>query len=145
MKHDIVVIGASAGGVEAVSYLIGQIPSNFPGSIFVVIHTAADGPGLLAGVLQRSSVLPVQTAEDGMSIRRGRVYVSAPNRHLVVENGRTRLIRGPLENRHRPAIDALFRSAAKAYRERVAAVVLTGYLDDGAAGLLSVRRNGGIA
>ena len=143
--HEIIVVGASAGGVEAVPRLIASLPQNLPASIFVVLHIPALGPDLLAEIVGRNAALTVKNAVDGEVIEPGRVYLAPPDQHLQVELGIVRLTRGPRENRHRPAIDALFRSAAEAYGPRVTGVVLSGYLDDGTAGLNSVKTHGGIA
>jgi two-component system chemotaxis response regulator CheB len=116
-----------------------------PAAIFVVIHTTAEAPGVLPQLLNRSGKLPAITAVHGAEILPGRIHVAPPDRHLILEKGRIRLLRGPTENRHRPAIDPLFRSAANSYGARVVGVVLTGYLDDGTAGLVSIKRNGGVA
>jgi two-component system chemotaxis response regulator CheB len=140
-RHDIVVIGASAGGVEALSRLAADLPP-VEAAIFAVVHTGPNA-GLLAGVIGRHSAWPVQYAEDELEIEPGRIYVAPPDRHLQLEKERMRLTRGPLENRHRPAVDVLFRSASQALGGRVVAVVLSGYLDDGAAGLIAVKRRGG--
>ena len=144
MRRDIVVVGASAGGVEAVSKLVENI-AGFKGAMFIVIHTGSGGPGLLAELLNRRGTLPVLNAEDGKRIQPGYIHVAPPDNHLVLEHGRMRLIKGPLENRHRPSIDALFRSAANVYGPQVIGVVLTGYLDDGSAGMLAIKRKGGLA
>ena len=144
MRRDIVVVGASAGGVEAVSKLVENI-AGFKGAMFIVIHTGSGGPGLLAELLNRRGTLPTLNAEDGKRIQPGYIHVAPPDNHLVLEHGRMRLIKGPLENRHRPSIDALFRSAANVYGPQVIGVVLTGYLDDGSAGMLAIKRKGGLA
>lgn len=145
MARDIIVIGTSAGGVEALRQLMGALPSDLQASIFVVLHTSPDSPGLLASILDRHGSLPAVTAQDRERIRPGRVYVSPPDRHLLVEPGVVRVTRGPKENRFRPAIDPLFRSAAQTYGPRVIGVILTGYLDDGTAGLWTVKKLGGTA
>jgi len=144
-SHDIVVIGASAGGVEAVRSLISILPRNLNAAMFVVVHTPEDGAGMLAGVLSRAAAVTVVSAEDGMKIERGTAYVAPPGYHMLVDSDRVRLLKGPHHNRHRPAIDPLFFSAARAFGPRVLGLVLTGYLDDGVAGLAVVKRNGGIA
>ena len=105
------VIGASAGGIETVRELLRELPRDFPAPILLVIHTPTDSPGLLAHVLQRESKLPVVNAMDGALIERSHVYVAPPNFHLLAEGNRMRLINGPEENRHRLAIDPLFRSS----------------------------------
>jgi two-component system chemotaxis response regulator CheB len=142
--HEIIVIGASAGGVEALPRLIASLPADLPASVFVVLHIPAHGPDLFAEIVGRNAVLQVANGIDGEKIRRGRVYLAPPDLHLQVEDGRVRLCRGPRENRHRPAIDALFRSAAENYGPRVTGVVLTGHQDDGTAGLNSVKTHGGV-
>ena len=143
--RDIVVVGASAGGVEALRALVGGLPADFPGSVFVVMHTAPDSPGVLAQILDRSGPLPAANATNREVIRRGHVYVAPPDVHMLVEPGHVRLTHGPKENRFRPAIDPLFRSAAQVFGPRVVGVVLTGGLDDGTSGLLAIKRLGGVA
>ncbi|HEV2692197.1 MAG TPA: chemotaxis protein CheB [Verrucomicrobiae bacterium] len=144
-SHDIIVIGASVGGVEALPRLIGSLPAGMPASVFVVLHTAPDGPGLLPEIIRRTSVLPVRHAVDGERIVQGRVYIAKPDYHLMVNGRHLRVMQGPKENFHRPAIDALFRTAAESYGARVAGVILTGNLDDGTAGLYAIKAVGGIA
>jgi two-component system, chemotaxis family, protein-glutamate methylesterase/glutaminase len=144
-SRDMVVVGASAGGVEALRALVGGLPGDFGASVFVVLHMPPDAPSQLPRILARDSRLPVSAAEDGQTITRGRVYVAVPDRHLVLDDGRLRLARGPRQNRARPAVDPLFRSAALHYGSRVVGVVLTGNLDDGTAGLKSIKDRGGIA
>ncbi|HEX8285232.1 MAG TPA: chemotaxis protein CheB [Pyrinomonadaceae bacterium] len=143
--RDIVVVGTSAGGVEALRALVGGLPADFPGSVFVVMHTAPDSPGVLAHILDRSGPLPAANATNRERIRPGRVYVAPPDTHLLLEPGVVRLTRGPKENRFRPAVDPLFRSAAAVYGPRVVGVILTGGLDDGTSGLWAVKRLGGAA
>lgn len=142
--HEIIVIGASAGGVSAVPQLIASLPADLPASVFVVLHLPAHGPDLLPEIIGRHAALPVRNGIDGEEIQRGRVYVAPADRHLQMEPGRVRLTRGPRENRFRPAVDALFRSAAEAYGPRVTGVILSGYLDDGTAGLNRIRTHGGV-
>jgi two-component system chemotaxis response regulator CheB len=144
LGHEIIVVGASAGGVEAVPRLIASLPADLPASVFVVLHIPVLGPDLLAEIVGRRAALAVGNGVDGEEILPGRVYLAPPDMHLQLEIGRVRLNRGPRENRHRPAIDALFRSAAEAYGPRVTGVVLTGHLDDGTAGLNSVKTHGGV-
>ena len=143
--HDIIVVGASAGGVEALVALASGLPRNLPAAVFVVLHIPAQSPSLLPEILGRSGPLMAISAVDGMAIEHECIYVAPPDYHLLVEPGHVRVVRGPKENRHRPAIDPLCRSAARAYGPRVVGVVLTGSLDDGTAGLLAVKRRGGIA
>lgn len=143
--HDIIVIGASIGGLEALRALLPSLPQDLPAALFVVWHLAPTSLGVLPAVLQAVSPLPIANAQDGEAIRPGRIYVAPPDQHLVLEPGRVRLTRGPKENRFRPAVDPLFRSAAAAYGPRVVGVVLSGALDDGTAGLWAVKDRGGVA
>jgi two-component system chemotaxis response regulator CheB len=143
--RDIIVMGASAGGVEALGAVLRGLPADLPAAVFVVLHMAAGGRSVLGGVLGRKSQLRVQEAVDGEAIRPGRVCVAVPDMHLLLEHDRIRLRHGPKQNRHRPAIDPLFRSAAVAHGPRVIGVVLTGNLDDGTAGLKAIKAQGGLA
>lgn len=115
--HDLVVIGASAGGVEALREIARQLPEGFPAAVLAVVHFPADGTSMLPLILSRQSPLRAVHAEDGAEIVSGTIYVAPPDRHLLVEPGRLRLSPGPRENGHRPAVDPLFRSAALAERE----------------------------
>lgn len=144
MKPNIIVIGASAGGLAAFRKLIDQLPSDFPAAIFIVWHVPPDHPSLLPQILARVSALPVAHAIDREPIKPGHIYIAPPDHHLLVEPEVVRLSRGPKENRFRPAVDVLFRSAARSYGTRVIGVVLTGSLDDGASGLYAVKERGGI-
>ena len=143
--HDIIVVGTSSGGVEALQRLIVRLPADLPAAVFIVLHRPTDSPSLLVEILGSISALPVAHAVDGEAIERGRIYIAPPDRHLLLEQERIRLTRGPKENRFRPAIDPLFRSAAYTYGSRVIGVVLTGNLDDGTAGLWAIKDRGGIA
>ena len=143
--RDIVVIGASTGGVAALMKLVKALPADFPAPIFVVMHMAADSPSVLPQLLSSVSALPVRQPQDGEVVEGGVIYVARPDHHLLLEDDRVLMTRGPKENRFRPSIDALFRSAAYTYGPRVIGVVLTGYLDDGTSGLWSVQRLGGVA
>jgi two-component system chemotaxis response regulator CheB len=140
----IAVVGASAGGVSALTTLLNRIPGDFRGALFIVLHSAPESPARLPAILARKSALEVAHPRDGEPIRAGRVYVAPPNRHLVVRPGHVHLSTGPRENGSRPSIDALFRSAALEYGPRTVGVVLTGTLDDGTAGLLAIEEAGGV-
>ena len=142
--RDIIVIGASAGGVQALLKLVADLPPKLPAAVFIVLHVPTNVPSLLPSILSRDASLSVAHATDGEPIMRGRVYIAPPNQHLLIEDGRVRLVHGPKENLHRPSIDALFRSAARWAGPRVIGVVLTGARDDGAAGMRAIKRRGGI-
>src|SRR5215470_6686177 len=144
-ERNIIVIGCSVGGVEALQRLVSPLPQDFPAAFFVVLHLAPESTSVLPHILERSGRLPAIHPRDGEPVRKGRIYVAPPDKHLLIEDGKVRVVRGPKENRHRPAIDPLFRSAARWYGPRVIGVVLTGSLDDGTAGLLSIKKRGGIA
>jgi len=142
--HDIIVVGASAGGVDALKRVATALPGDLPASVFVVLHIAPDHPSYLPSILQRDSPLKVLTPNDGDTIQARHLYVAPPDRHMLLERDRVRVVRGPKENRHRPAVDPLFRSAAWVYGPRVVGVVLSGTLDDGAVGLWAVKTCGGV-
>ncbi|MCU1307288.1 MAG: chemotaxis protein CheB [Acidobacteriaceae bacterium] len=144
-KRDIVVIGASAGGVQALMRVVRALPSPFPASVFVVVHTSPTSPGMLDKVLNRVDGQRARYARDGMKIEGNTIYIAPPDQHMLVEDGAIRITSDPKQNRNRPAIDALFRSAASAYGNRVIGVVLTGYLDDGSSGLAMIKKAGGVA
>src|SRR4051812_13953252 len=143
-KKDIIVIGASAGGVEALSRLVHSLPADLPAAVFVTVHFPRTSQSVLPRILSRAGSLPAVHPKDGEPIRRGTIYVAPPDQHLLLVNGAVRLVRGPTENGNRPAIDPMFRSAAVAYGDRVIGVVLSGNLDDGTAGLMSITRRGGV-
>jgi two-component system chemotaxis response regulator CheB len=144
-ERDIVVIGASAGGVEAVSSLIEALPRDLAAAVFVVVHFPPHTTSVLPRIITRRGGMTAMHPEDGTPIELGCVYVAPPDRHLTVEKGHVRLVRGPRENGARPAVDPLFRSAARAYGARVIGIVLTGNLDDGTSGLMAVKSAGGLA
>src|ERR1051325_9779548 len=142
---DIVVIGGSAGSIEVTRRLLAAPPADFAGSIFVVVHTAPHAPGVLDVIFDSAGPLPAVGAHNGERITPGRVYIAQPDHHLIIEPGKVCLTRVPKENRCRPAIDPLFRSAAQTYGPRVVGIIVTGYLDDGTAGLWTVKQLGGTA
>lgn len=143
--HDIITIGSSTGGIDALKRLARSLPGDLPAAVLVVQHVAPQAPNHLPEILSRAGALPALHPRDGQDIQPGHIYVAPPNLHLLIERGYVRVIRGPRENLARPAIDPLFRSAARAYGPRVVGVILTGALDDGTAGLLAIKRRGGIA
>jgi two-component system chemotaxis response regulator CheB len=143
--RDVVVIGASAGGIEAVSKVLGSLPAAYPGVVLVVLHLPPGGGRALAEIFDRAGPLPAAAALDGEPLVGGRVYVCVADHHLVLHDGHTRVVRGPRENGYRPAVDPLFRSAARFFGPRAVGVVLSGTLNDGSAGLAAIRRQGGVA
>jgi two-component system chemotaxis response regulator CheB len=143
--RDILVLGASAGGVEALTQVVRGLPPGLPAAVFVVLHLPAGSTSMLPSVLARASALTAVHATDGAPIVPGAIYVAPPGRHLLLTPQQMQLNDGPLENGHRPAIDVLFRSAARAHRERVVGVVLSGTGDDGTAGLQLIKAFGGLA
>lgn len=143
--RNIIVIGASAGGFDAMKRLVADLPSDLNAAVFIVWHMSPDVRGILPDVLNRQRSLHASNAIDKEEIKTSRIYVAPPDRHLVVEKGRVRVTQGPKENRFRPAVDPLFRSAAYAYGSRVIGVVLSGALDDGTAGLWAIKEHGGLA
>lgn len=143
--HDIIVIGASAGGVKALITLARGLPAELPAAVFMVQHLPASGPTLLPELLGSAGPLPASIPRDGAPIAQGQIYLAPPDRHMLIEPGHIHIVPGPKENGFRPAIDATFRTAARAYGPRVVGVILTGMLDDGTAGLLAIKRRSGVA
>ncbi len=144
--RDIIVVGTSSGGIEALRVLAAGLPRDLKASVFVTLHVAPYSIGILPEILERHGPLPAANAEDWEPIVPGRIYVAPPDRHLLVEaSGYVRVTRGPRENRFRPAVDPMLRSAAHAFGPRVVGVILTGWLDDGTAGLWAVKERGGVA
>jgi two-component system, chemotaxis family, protein-glutamate methylesterase/glutaminase len=144
-QRDIIVIGASAGGIAALTTLLSTLPPDFPAALFVVVHIPPSTVSRLPEILSRAGPLLAAHAQHGEAIAPGRIYVAPPDRHLLIRPGWVELIRGPRENHTRPAIDPLFRSAARAYGPRVIGIVLSGALYDGSMGLLAVKTRGGVA
>lgn len=142
--HAIVVIGASAGGVEAISTLVADLPRELRAAVFVVLHVSR-GRSALPEILTRAGRLPARHPRDADPIQYGHIYIAPPDHHLIVEGTVVRIVHGPTENGVRPAVDPLFRSAARSFGPRVVGVVLTGSLDDGTAGLAAVKEAGGLA
>ncbi len=146
MNRDVVAIGASAGGIEALKRLAADLPADLPAAILVVLHMAPNnGDFYLPQILQRCGPLEVVAAEDGLEIKHGRMILARPGFHLLVRDGHVHLGTGPRENRSKPAVDPLFRSVAAAYRGRAIGVVLSGWLNDGTSGLYAIKRCGGVA
>jgi two-component system chemotaxis response regulator CheB len=143
--RDIIMVGASAGGFEAMQHLVEGLPPDFRASLFFVWHMALHKSSVLPQVLNRVNKIYASQVYDGELIEPNRIYVASPDHHLLVDRGRVRVTRGPKENRFRPAVDALFRSAAYAYGARVIGVDLTGALADGTAGLRMIKYRGGVA
>jgi two-component system chemotaxis response regulator CheB len=143
-KRDIIVIGASAGGVYALKELTASLPGDLAASIFVVLHVSPHSPNLLPDILSHAGPIKAIHPQDGQLFQPGHIYVAPPDHHMLIEYDQIIVKKGPKENRFRPSIDALFRSAAYTYGPRVIGVVLTGMLNDGASGMWSVKRLGGI-
>jgi two-component system chemotaxis response regulator CheB len=144
-EHRIIVVGASAGGVEALSRLAASLMNEIPAAIFVSMHISGKVRSYLPDILNRHGPLPAKHPQDGEVFQAGHLYIAPPDRHLLLEPGRIRLLHGPKENGFRPAIDPLFRSAARAYGAHVIGVILSGSLDDGTAGLQDIKSHGGVA
>jgi two-component system, chemotaxis family, protein-glutamate methylesterase/glutaminase len=137
-------MGGSAGGIKALGAIIGKLPADIKAAIFVVQHLSPNSRGHLPKILRDLGSLPTSHPRDGEQFHLGRIYVAPPDYHLLIEGDRIRVVRGPEENRFRPSIDALFRSAARSYGSRVLGVLLTGYLDDGTVGLQAIKKRGGV-
>lgn len=144
-RPGLVVIGASAGGVETLRRVVGGLPADLNATVCIVLHMAPGSPSALAAILDRASELTVRAARQTEVLRPGEVLVAPPDHHLLITGGQAALNVGPRENGHRPAVDPLFRSAAAAHDRRVVGVVLSGTRDDGTAGLAVIKANGGKA
>jgi two-component system chemotaxis response regulator CheB len=143
--RDVVAIGTSAGGIEALREIAAGLPADLSAAVLIVIHVPPESPGMLPSILSKAGPLPAAHASDGEELRAGRIYVAPADHHMIVDGPRVRLARGPRENLHRPAVDPMFRSVAVAYGPRAVGVILTGALDDGTAGLSAIKRMGGLA
>lgn len=141
--RDIIVIGASAGGVQALTTLVAGLPRTLPAAVFIVLHIPAKPPSVLPDILRRDAHMPVAHAKNTERIEHGRIYIAPPDQHLLIENSHIKLVHGPKENLHRPSIDTLFRSAARWAGPRVIGVVLTGARDDGTVGMRAIKQRGG--
>lgn len=145
VRRDVLLIGASAGGVHVLTELVRNFPRDLPAAVFIVIHVSPHGRSAMPAILSRSGHLPAVHPDDGDPIEPGKIYVAPPDYHLLIERGRVRVSKAPTENGHRPAVDVLFRTGAEVYGPRTVGVVLTGNLDDGTAGLAAIKRYGGVA
>ena len=136
----LIVVGASAGGMAALKQLVAQFPKDFPASIFIVNHMGADTTGeALVKVLNDSGGLPCTHAHDEQVFKTGHIYLAPSDQHMLIVKGKILITKGARENRSRPAIDPLFRSAAVSYGNRVIGIILTGYLDDGTSGMMAIK------
>jgi two-component system chemotaxis response regulator CheB len=144
-KRNIIVLGASSGGFDAIKQVISGLPPNLEAAIFIVWHMSPETTGILPDVLNKLGSMPAANATDFEEIKMGRIYIAPPDRHLLLESNFVRVTKGPKENRFRPAVDPLFRSAAYTFGERVIGVVLSGALDDGTSGLWIIKERGGLA
>ena len=144
-KRDIIVVGGSAGALEVLSSIVSKLPHDLAASVFVVLHISPSRESSLPAILTRAARMPAIQPGDQQAIEYGQIYVAPPDRHMLVENRHITVVHGPKENRSRPAIDPLFRSAAINYGPRVIGVVLSGSLDDGTAGLRAIKKSGGVA
>jgi two-component system chemotaxis response regulator CheB len=143
-KRNIIVIGASAGGFDVIKQVITGLPANLDAAVFIVWHLSPDTIGVLPNVLNKLGALPATNAKDFEHIKMGHIYIAPPDRHMLLEADHIRVTKGPKENRFRPAVDPLFRSAAYTFGNRVIGVVLSGALDDGTSGLWTIKERGGI-
>jgi two-component system chemotaxis response regulator CheB len=140
------MIGTSAGGIDPLKRIVADLPENFAAAVFVIVHLPPWHRSVLPSVLSTAGRLPASHPASGEIVRRGHIYVAPPDYHMLLdEENRIKLWRGPKENRHRPSINASFRSAAVNYRDRVIGVILSGMLDDGATGLWWIKQYGGVA
>lgn len=141
----LIVIGGSAGAIPKLVEIVRELPLRFPAAICVAIHLSPHSPHMLPAILQNAGSLPAKKAENGEDLKAGVIYIAPPDFHLLVHRGCLELTRGARENHNRPAIDPLFRSAALAYEDRAIGVLLSGFLDDGSAGLMAIKQLAGTA
>jgi two-component system, chemotaxis family, protein-glutamate methylesterase/glutaminase len=144
VTHDIIVVGASAGGVAALKNFVKNLPADFHGSVFIVLHIPAYSESRLPWILNQAGLLEAVHPDDGDEVEPGKIYVARNDHHLVLKDDKVRVTKGPKENRFRPSIDALFRSAAYVYKQRVVGIIMSGMLDDGASGLWTIKQYGGL-
>ena len=144
-KRDIVVIGGSSGALVALTKIVSKLPRHLNAAVFIVVHVSPTRESSIPQILTRAGRLEATHPTDRQRIEPGRIYVAPPDRHMILDDGLITIVHGPKENRSRPAIDPLFRSAAMNYASRVIGVVLSGALDDGTAGLRAIKRMGGVA
>lgn len=144
-QRTLVVMGASAGGVETLRRVVADLPTDLGAAVCVVLHISPGAPSALASILGRAGSLPCRAVADHEELRAGEILVAPPDRHVVIQDGHVVLSSGPRENGHRPAVDALFRTAAENLKGCVIGVVLSGMRDDGTAGLAVIKANGGLA
>jgi chemotaxis response regulator CheB len=142
--RDIIVIGFSAGGVDPVVRLVAELPADFAAAVFIVHHFPAKSISALPHIVSRAGPLPADHPQHGERVFPGRIYIAPPNRHMLLGEGRIHLTNGPREHGHRPAVDPLFRTAARVYGARAVGVLLSGTLDDGTEGLLAIKRHHGV-
>jgi two-component system chemotaxis response regulator CheB len=143
--RDIVVIGGSAGCLEPLKALVSRLPANLPAAIFIAVHVSPEAPSALPAILARAGQIPAVHPLSRQPIMKSTIYVAPPDQHLLIDDGCVLCSRGPRENLHRPAIDPLFRSAARVYGPRIIGIILSGLLDDGSSGLMAVKLKGGLA
>lgn len=144
-QRDIILVGGSAGCLGPLKALVSHLPRNLPAAIFITVHVSPEAPGILPAILTRAGQMPAVHPFNKQPIMKSTIYVAPPDQHLLIEDGCVLCRRGPRENLHRPAIDPLFRSAARAYGPRVIGIILSGLLDDGSSGLMVVKLKGGLA
>src|SRR5438477_3512682 len=144
-NFSVICFGGSAGGLDPLLKIVGGFPPNLSAAVFIAIHTAANSPRSLPGILNNAGVFSSSYAVHGERVQAGRIYIAPPDNHLMLHDGVVRVVRGPKENGHRPAIDPLFRTAARAYGPRVIGVIVSGGQDCGAAGLMAIKSFGGVA